>query len=98
MTALQVMVETYALYYEGLYPESLAALKDVAQEESVYFWEPLNNPINTEAGALGQLNTPKPGQVTYWGNPETFQYVIYGYDAQGQLYSEKGTPFVLRNF
>lgn len=98
MTALQVMVETYALYYEGLYPENLTALKTVAQQESIQFWEPLSNPVNPASDALGQLNAPQPGQVTYWGNSETFQYAIYGYDAQGQLFSENGAPVILRNF
>ena len=50
MHTLQTMVETYAIYSNGVYPSSLTQLKQDAKRPGLEYWKDFNNPYSRLSG------------------------------------------------
>lgn len=107
MYTLQMMVETYAVDWGGVYPENLAVLYFQATQAKNTYWKQIINPINQKEGIgfegsmldveffkMGQL----PGLVVYIpGGSPIVHYWIYGTDETGNILQKNGQDMVLSN-
>jgi len=84
MEALQVMLETYAVDHET-YPPHIEALKQVAQEPSVY-WKELSNPCSQiwpwldYKAVLTPQEKPQPCALVYDVAADLKSYQIRAYN------------------
>lgn len=107
MRSLQTTLEIYARDHDGIYPESVERLYEVAQRESERYqsyWQPIENPVNGRRGpqqAFGNQGIDRPGAVRYqvWKNRsgQYTQYALYALDHSGQLLRHHGQVFSLSN-
>lgn len=108
MHTLQTMLETYAVDWGGLYPDSLAQLKHEATNSSYAYWKELTNPYTSETGLYNaildyQAYRPLPqfkGMALYEPLPENGRvstYRIWGTDEKAQILQDKNKDFILSN-
>lgn len=111
MHTLQTMIETYAVDWGGIYPESLEAIESEAKIEGRDYWKDFSNPY-TQGSGIGfrgsMINfsefSPGPefkGLAIYQpvvkpGEP-IVSYKVFGVDETGKLLQDKGKDFYLTN-
>ena len=104
MMALQVLVETYAVDWGGVYPENVSALKAAALEDPAY-WKELVNPYTKASGKgkayldFSQFDAADetPGLVLYQVDSDHSSYTIRGTDQDGSLVQSQGVDYILSN-
>lgn len=89
-----------------LYPDSITALYQDANQSAVSYWKELVNPFDQRQGhgkAYQDLKQQaQPGAVAYQAIPDpktakVTTYRIYGYDPQGKRVQDKDKDFTLNN-
>lgn len=109
MFSLQVMLETYAVDQQGIYPADLQQLELAAKAARPPYLKILNNPFQPNQPGLADYATYQPGpafagKVLYQPIVEKNQeknqirsYKIYGCNGQGQLLKEQDKIVVFSN-
>lgn len=114
MNEFRVMLETYAFdwYYtdksntfKPRYPDSIASLKQEAQNNNNDYWKTLTNPVSKSENSLLDFSAYEAGDkskglVLYAPikeHNEIITYLIYATDDKGQLIQKDGFPLTLTN-
>lgn len=97
----QTMMETYAIDWGGLYPDSTTNLLNEAGSNN--YLKTFRNPIGTgnayetaSATITTSANTYTKGAV-YYNFDSATRYYIYGADSSGKAIKDKGNLFYLTN-
>src|SRR5690606_10094262 len=105
MHTFQTMVETYAVDWGGYYPDSVAALKNEAQNVDYPYWKELMNPFSDQSGegkayldySRYQAGPEHKGMVLYQVSEDRFGYQIMGTDKLGKKIMDQEQAFILSN-
>lgn len=107
MHVFQTMIETYAVDWGGVYPNSVAELRAEATAGTAPYWKELKNPLTGETGEgkayldFSNFEAGDPGQkglVLYKHFPDDqTRYEIVGVDEEGWLYQQEGQDYLLSN-
>ncbi len=105
MHTFHTLVETYAVDWGGFYPDSVATLRNEAQNSEYEYWKEISNPFTDENGEgkayldyrSYQSLPEQKGLVLYQISDDQTEYQIMGTDKDGQKILDKGQEFILSN-